>query len=414
MKIELQKDCIIKKIITPGEAKIKDLYKQYPYWSWEITHKKTGDSAIITPSYDQLFDALADTYLHEHILDGTGRKKYTNIFKQKLVELKRRIEEIDKIKVNLQNTPKDFLEHYTEKSMLLLESKNKEPAQINKKQINFEENRIINYDCLDGLQQIKDDTFDIVVTSPPYNLGNTVRGNLYEEYTDALSSRDYEKFITAVISQLIRTTKHYVFFNFQIVTSNKIAYLKIFNRFRHNIKDIIIWHKKQYQPAVQPTCLGATYEFIVVFTKTEKAEGRTFERAFFNNRDPGGSVSNVIFGNNASIKEFNSEQGSNKAVMPQYVVRWILEKFAKKGDIIMDPFMGTGTTALVAKQLEMKYFGFEISKEYCDIANNRLKQNTLVAFEDKKDEQFEMITLSSEANLEKNGNWKKLMGDKEC
>ena len=52
----------------------------------------------------------------------------------------------------------------------------------------------------------------------------------------------------------------------------------------------------------------------------------------------------------------------------------IIENFSKEGDIIYDPFMGTGTTAVVAKQLDRKFIGSEISQKYIEIAEERLKK----------------------------------------
>ena len=54
----------------------------------------------------------------------------------------------------------------------------------------------------------------------------------------------------------------------------------------------------------------------------------------------------------------------------------IIKNFTKENDIIYDPFMGTGTTAVVAKSMNRFYIGSEISKEYCDIANKKIKQQT--------------------------------------
>ena len=52
----------------------------------------------------------------------------------------------------------------------------------------------------------------------------------------------------------------------------------------------------------------------------------------------------------------------------------ILENFSKEEDIIYDPFMGTGTTAIVAKKMNRYYIGSEISSEYCELANSKLKE----------------------------------------
>lgn len=251
--------------------------------------------------------------------------------------------------------------------------------------MNVEANKIHNTDCLEGLKQMPNNSVDITITSPPYNLGKSYRGGelikMYEGYEDELPQEEYKKFISQVITELIRTTKHYVFFNFQILTNNKLAYLEILGNFKENIKDIIIWHKKQWEPSIQPHCLSSAFEFIVIFAKKELCEKRSFERAFFNNRISGEQTCNVIHGDSASFKELNSSQGSNKAVFPQYLARWFIEKFTQKGDTVLDPFMGSGTTAIVCQQLQRNYIGFEINKDYCNVANKRLSQKSLHSYE---------------------------------
>ena len=76
------------------------------------------------------------------------------------------------------------------------------------------------------------------------------------------------------------------------------------------------------------------------------------------------------------IKRERSTGGENHgAVFPQELVARILDNFSEKGDVIYDPFMGTGTTAVVAKLLKRKFIGSEISEKYIDIAEDRLKNS---------------------------------------
>ena len=177
----------------------------------------------------------------------------------------------------------------------------------------FELNKVYCGDCLKLMKKFPDNSVDIVITSPPYNIGKSVRGNLYEGYSDDLTQEEYKEFISNTLKDLIRITKYYVFFNFQILKTNKLAYLEILNEFKKNIKEIIIWNKKQVAPASQPTCLSSKFEFIIVLCKEELAINRSFERAFFNNRKKGKINSNVIEGNNmSSAKELDKKNQTNK------------------------------------------------------------------------------------------------------
>lgn len=62
---------------------------------------------------------------------------------------------------------------------------------------------------------------------------------------------------------------------------------------------------------------------------------------------------------------------------PLKLIREIIKDYTQNGEIILDAFMGSGTTAVACKQLGRKFIGFEISPEYCKIANKRLAQEVL-------------------------------------
>ena len=68
------------------------------------------------------------------------------------------------------------------------------------------------------------------------------------------------------------------------------------------------------------------------------------------------------------------KRGQNHgAVFPEELIKTIIENFSKKNDVIYDPFLGTGTTAVVAKKLGRKYLGSELLKSYYKISQKRLK-----------------------------------------
>ena len=63
---------------------------------------------------------------------------------------------------------------------------------------------------------------------------------------------------------------------------------------------------------------------------------------------------------------------------PLGLIKYIIEKCSDENGLVFDGCMGSGTTAVACKQINRKFIGFEISKKYVNIANNRLKQNTLL------------------------------------
>lgn len=67
---------------------------------------------------------------------------------------------------------------------------------------------------------------------------------------------------------------------------------------------------------------------------------------------------------------------SHPAAFPEALPEWFIKLFTKEGDIVLDPFLGSGTTAIVARRMNRKYLGIEMMKEYCDIAKEELGELT--------------------------------------
>ena len=84
--------------------------------------------------------------------------------------------------------------------------------------------------------------------------------------------------------------------------------------------------------------------------------------------------SNTTYTKNVISTSVNSSMPKeHKAVMKQEVSDWFIEKFTNEGNVILDPFMGIGTTAISCKKMNRKYIGFEMIKEYCEMAEKRIE-----------------------------------------
>jgi len=234
-------------------------------------------------------------------------------------------------------------------------------------------------DCLTGLRQLPDDSVDITITSPPYNMRTRIRNGEYTEreksehfskkykyFDDALTIEDYYNFHKDVIKECLRVGRM-LFWNIQIVTGSKEAIFKLIGDFNKNIKDIVVWDKGNGQPAMHDSVINRATELIIIFEKDAKA-GRAFSKSYFKR----GTLSDIW-----RFKRPKAIDGHG-ACYPIELVKTILGGFTKEGDLILDPFMGSGTTAVASKQLNRNFIGFEISQEYCKIAEQRLSQSVLL------------------------------------
>ncbi len=229
-------------------------------------------------------------------------------------------------------------------------------------------NIIHNESNLVTMSKMQDDFIDIIVTSPPYNLGNG-RANTnnpdlnYDNYKDDLNIEDYFKQTKIWIDECLRVTKHYVFWNIGEYAGCKGIAGHIMSQYKDQLKETFIWIKNNPNPTGRGVvCNG--YEYIFCLSKNDNT-GRKFDYNNFGDN----MIKNYI------IKPVNNgkENGGHGYAFGEWLPKYFINYFSKKGDIIYDPFMGSGTTAVAAIQLDRKYIGSEISEKYVNIANKRIK-----------------------------------------
>lgn len=238
----------------------------------------------------------------------------------------------------------------------------------------IEINKVYNENCLDTLKKINDKTIDLVITSPPYNMNLRIRNgqycsrqivkefsSKYEGFDDNLPIDEFYEFHLNVLKELIRTSS-VIFYNIQIVTGSKRAFFKIIGELSDYLKDIIVWDKGNSQPAMAHNVLNRRTELILVFD-SKNAISRQFEKANFQR----GTLEDIW-----NIKRGKKVVDSHSAVFPEELVKTIIDNFSNEGDLVYDPFMGTGTTAVVAKKLNRNYLGSELTDKYFEVINQRL------------------------------------------
>ncbi len=242
-------------------------------------------------------------------------------------------------------------------------------------------NKIYNMDCLKGLKLLDDNSIDLTVTSPPYD--NLRRYNGY--------SFDFEN----IAKELYRVTKDggvvvwvvgdSTIKNSETGTSFKQALY--FKECGFNLHDTMIYAKTS-QPR-QKTRYEQQFEYMFVLVKGKiatfnpikiksKNGGKLVKRTC---RDNGGDKliqsCNLVseYKLKGNIWEYGSKQNKTKhpAVFPEQLASDHIISWSNENDTILDPFIGSGTTAKMAKLNNRNYIGFEISKEYCDIAEERLR-----------------------------------------
>jgi site-specific DNA-methyltransferase (adenine-specific) len=243
----------------------------------------------------------------------------------------------------------------------------------------MELDHIYNMDCLEGMKQIPDGTIDLTVTSPPYNAGI----DYGECYNDNKPLHEYLAFIREVLAEVYRITKDGGRVAINVANTGRKPYIPLSSYI--NIMAIelgflcrgeIIWDKGasvgtscawgSWRSPSNPS-LRDVHEYIMIYSKGDyKHEGKgdaTLEADEFTD-------------NTKSIWQMqtaNAKQVGHPAPYPEILPRRIIRLYSYTDDVIFDPFMGSGTTAIVAAKERRHFIGFELNKEYFDKAVKRIK-----------------------------------------
>jgi modification methylase len=228
---------------------------------------------------------------------------------------------------------------------------------------------IYNGDCLEELKKIDSNTIDLVVTSPPYNKNywtrNKEQGSFkrvikYDSITDSLDPKEYIQQQTEVLNELVRVIKPTgsIFYNHIDILHkhNTIHPSYVYN---FNVKQVIVWDRGN-TPKLSNTYFLPTTEWVFWIKKDWNAVPY-FDKSKCEHKK--------------NIWRINKEKDqSHPAPFPIELVNNIVNSCSEKGSVVLDCYMGSGTTAVSCKQLNRNFIGIEISKEYIEMTNKRLNR----------------------------------------
>ena len=208
--------------------------------------------------------------------------------------------------------------------------------------------KLYNDDCFNVLPTLQTNSVDISFTSPPYN---RKRNDKYSNFRD-INNNWYEMNVN-VINELLRVTKKHVFYNIQANYYNRKDVYKLIGNFYDKIVDIHIWEKSNPMPASGKSITNAVEYFIVLGDNSLK--------------------SNKTYTKNIITTSVNSKTNKiHKAVMKYEVAEHFILNFTKENDVVLDPFMGTGTTGVACVNNSRNFIGIELDKQYFEISKNRI------------------------------------------
>lgn len=246
-------------------------------------------------------------------------------------------------------------------------------------------NKVYNMDCVDGMKLLSDESIDLTVTSPPYD--------------DLRKYNGFSWDFKATDKELYRVTKRggvvvWVVGDATIKgseTGTSFEQALYFKECGFNLHDTMIWQKTNPMPKVKTKRYFDVFEYMFVFSKGQpksfnpilvecKLGGKTYNSTCKNMGGESGRtkksfvLNKTRYANNIWQIAIAQNKTPHPAVFPLQLAQEHIVSWSCENDVVLDPFMGSGTTALASLHLNRNFIGFEISKEYCDIANKRLKK----------------------------------------
>lgn len=244
---------------------------------------------------------------------------------------------------------------------------------------------IYNVDCLEALKKLPPEIIDCTVTSPPYNIG--------KEYEEIVDTKIYIDWLAEVLSEVDKVSlpSASLLLNLGYLKIENVAraipipYL-LWDKIQMYFQQEIVWNygagvacKNYLSPRNEKVCWYVkdkdNYTFNLdairdpnVLYPNQKKNGRLRCNTLGKNPSDVWQIAKVTSGKNRA----SEERTTHPAQFPEDLIKRIIKGFTNPGDVVLDPFMGSGTVAAVAMKEKRYFIGFEINEIYCDIIAKRL------------------------------------------
>lgn len=270
------------------------------------------------------------------------------------------------------------------------------------KKLLVDQTTLFNNDCLSILQQLDDESVDLIITSPPYadQRKNTYGGIHANQYVN------WFKPIAIELKRVLKPTGSFILnIKERVINGERHTYVLELILLMREIgwlwTEEYIWHKKNSFPGKWPNRFRDSWERCLHFTKnkkfsmyqeavmvpmgdwkdkrlknlseTDKKRDESKVGSGFGKKIDNWTHREMAYPTNVLFLATECANRNHSAAFPESLPKWFINLFTQPGDIILDPFCGSGTTLKVAEELNRIGIGIEILEEYCEIAANRVQ-----------------------------------------
>ena len=238
---------------------------------------------------------------------------------------------------------------------------------------------LVNGNCLDILPKIGDQSVNLVYTDPPYKETGNKWDNKLVDTVELF--KHYERIIKDDGCIAVHCTMKYA--------------IELINAAKHLYKYDWIWEKDNGTnvPNVNQQPFRV-HEYILIFGKGRVTHGKRTPMKYFPQKTKGdpytqksgrisenwkGGLSNIVTENTGdrhpkTVQKHTRERGYHPTQKPVSLADLIIKSYTEEGDVVLDTFMGSGSSGVSAKKNYRNYIGIEIEKEYYDIAKRRIDE----------------------------------------
>ena len=250
-------------------------------------------------------------------------------------------------------------------------------------------NKIIQGDCIEVLKDIPDNSVDLIFADPPYNLqlnGELFRPNqtkvdaVNDEWDKFNSFEEYDRFTFLWLKECKRILKENGSFWVIGTYHNIFRVGKIMQDLGYWILNDIVWIKTNPMPNFKGTRFSNAHETLIWATKKEKSK-YTFNYKSMKIYNDDKQMRSEWYIPICQGKERLKDENGNKlhsTQKPEELLFRIIISTSKAGDVVLDPFAGSGTTCVVAKRLKRKFIGIEKEQKYIKAAIKRVKNTSVI------------------------------------
>lgn len=266
----------------------------------------------------------------------------------------------------------------------------------------IEFNKIYNMDCIEGMKSIPNNTIDIVITDPPFAIDFKAKRNNYHrtasrviEGYNEIPRKQYYDFTLKWMREVYRVLKDsgsmYVFSGWNnlkdiLVAIDDLGFITV---------NHIIW---KYQFGVVTTRKFVTSHYHCLYVCKNDEKRKFFPYSRYKKEDDDKDGGSLHYKDKEDVwiikREYWTGDKKTPTKLPAELIKKILMYSSEEGDIVLDPFLGSGQVAVISKMLNRQYIGFEIVKEYFELAKERLDKNVYrVKDQDKEINNQTLLTL---------------------